>query len=191
MSCCSRFSRAMLILINIFFLVAGLGVLGGGIYTLVESNRLGIPSSICIGIIVTGSLVFLMSLVGLIGASRKKAGLLWFYFTLCLLVLLAQIAVAVVAYFFSDQSMEWLEEYGWDKASQETRDYIQDTFECCGFQHNEPGCPVDNGCGDQMYDTFVAYSTYVYIAGFVLVGFQVIGLIFTIIVAVSARKDSY
>ncbi|KAF5901352.1 CD82 antigen-like, partial [Clarias magur] len=105
-----------------------------------SSAELKLGSYIVIGV---GAFTMLMGFLGCLGAIYEIRCLLGLYFTLLLLLLIAQVAVTVLIFFqreqlrktTSDIVIKLVENYqGHNKTAEKAWDYIQTTMHCCGWE---------------------------------------------------------
>eukprot|EP00160_Parvularia_atlantis_P019707 Unigene784_Nuclearia_a/m.2553 Unigene784_Nuclearia_a/g.2553 ORF Unigene784_Nuclearia_a/g.2553 Unigene784_Nuclearia_a/m.2553 type:complete len:242 (+) Unigene784_Nuclearia_a:85-810(+) len=132
MGTCAKISRWGLIIFNSLFLAAGIAVLAAGIYFYVQASTYGIPRTFSVGAIVVAIFVIVIALVGLVAAIIINKIMLWIYFALLVMILAAEIAVAVVAYQYTSSLESFLgQEYR--KLSETDRAALENGFNCCGF----------------------------------------------------------
>ncbi|NWR52294.1 CD82 protein, partial [Regulus satrapa] len=137
----------------LLFQILGAVILGFGIWILADktsfiavlqmsSPSLKIGAYILIGV---GALTMLMGFLGCLGAVNEIRCLLGLYFTCLMIILLAQIAAALVIYFqkeklkveMSDIVVQLIESYDPSdenkKNMQDAWDYVQTQIACCGW----------------------------------------------------------
>lgn len=104
-----------------------------------SSMILKVVSYILIGV---GSFSMLLGFLGCLGAIYEIRCLLGLYFTCLLLILLAQVAVAILIYFQRDLLRteagkivsQVVDNYpGQNKTAEQAWDYLQRTMQCCGW----------------------------------------------------------
>ncbi|XP_069578524.1 tetraspanin-33 isoform X2 [Brachyistius frenatus] len=96
-------------------------------------------------LIVVGSMMFLITFLGCFGALRNATCLLKTFLAILAVVLLLQVAAAVVGHVFTDTVMERTEtlmmkavvRYRDDRDLENAIDFIQKKFQCCGVQSYE------------------------------------------------------
>ncbi|XP_035862966.1 tetraspanin-33 isoform X1 [Sander lucioperca] len=94
-------------------------------------------------LIVVGSMMFLITILGCFGALRNAPCLLKTFLGILLTVLVLQIAAGVVGYLFTDMVMERTEKlmmkaivrYREDQDLENAIDFIQKKFQCCGVEN--------------------------------------------------------
>uniref|UniRef100_A0A3B1JFA1 Tetraspanin n=1 Tax=Astyanax mexicanus TaxID=7994 RepID=A0A3B1JFA1_ASTMX len=147
---CITATKYFLFLFNLLFFIFGALIMGFGLWILLDnqsfiavlqdsSKALKVGSYILIGV---GSFSMLMGFVGCLGAIYEVRCLLGLYFTCLLLILIAQVAAAVLIYFqrnllrteTSNIVTKLLENYnGQNKTAEQAWDYIQRNMRCCGW----------------------------------------------------------
>jgi len=97
------------------------------------------------GIIAAGVFLFVVAVLGIIGASRHHQVSLFFYMIILFLVFLIQFFVAVACLAMTDKQISATVKKGWETTSNETRCAAQIRFNCCGFDKSNsqfaPDCP--------------------------------------------------
>lgn len=100
--------------------------------------------NISLVMVISGSVVFLVSFAGCLGALRENTCLLKFYSMCLLLVFLLEMAVAIVGFVFPHNMNTFLEDqltekvihlYRDDPDMQNFIDYAQQEFKCCGLSN--------------------------------------------------------
>lgn len=93
-------------------------------------------------LMVVGGVIFILSCTGCVGALRENTCLLNIYSMVVTVLLLGEIALAIVAFIFPDRvfeqakavlSKEIIEKYRDDANLQNLVDFIQKEFQCCGL----------------------------------------------------------
>ncbi|CAG5129593.1 unnamed protein product [Candidula unifasciata] len=146
-------SRRSLVLLNILYVVVSFILIGVAAYGRVAAV---ITSLTLVGsLIACGVFLFLIALVGLLGALKHNQVLLFFYMIILFLVFLLQFSLACACLAVNVGQKETLAEHGWKMSSNNTRSEVQHQFECCGFRHQEltqndtlghPPCVSDTQC---------------------------------------------
>jgi len=133
MACCGSFtcSKNSLIALNSFYIVVACILVGVGAYAKAAS----VVSSLTIsgGIIAAGVFLFVVAVLGLIGASRHHQVSLFFYMIILFLVFLIQFFFAVACLAMTDKQVQTTIESSWSAASNETLCLAQKRFQCCGL----------------------------------------------------------
>ncbi|XP_051963926.1 CD82 molecule a [Xyrauchen texanus] len=147
---CITATKYFLFLFNLIFFLFGSMIMGFGLWILLDnqsviavlqdsSMALKVGSYILIGV---GSFSMVLGFLGCLGAIYEIRCLLGLYFTCLLLILLAQVAAAVLIYFQRDVLREETTEVvtkivanypGQNKTTEQAWDYIQRTMQCCGW----------------------------------------------------------
>ncbi|KAF7703408.1 CD82 molecule a [Silurus meridionalis] len=147
---CISVTKYFLFLFNFLFFVFGALIMGFGLWILLDnqsfiailqedSSELKVGSYIVIGI---GAFTMVMGFVGCLGAIYEIRCLLGLYFTLLLLILIAQVVAAVLIFFqrdvlrssASNVVTKIVESYqGQNKTAEHAWDYIQMSMNCCGW----------------------------------------------------------
>eukprot|EP00732_Lithocolla_globosa_P001724 Lithocolla_globosa_v1_NODE_928_length_3073_cov_1148.102386.p2 type:complete len:193 gc:universal NODE_928_length_3073_cov_1148.102386:649-71(-) len=150
-------ARTCLFILNGLFLLLGIGTLAGGIYFLVEGAKYDISSSLAIGTIVLGTVVFFVSFVGFFGAWKRSKCWLYIYIAITGFTLVCQIVVGALAFTYADQAQDLVEE-AWGELSESIKDQIYEDFECCGLNNETP--PAAGECNttlDYCQDALVEF----------------------------------
>lgn len=162
----------MLTVLNVLFWgVAGLLIfIGAWIYSeynhyekIAESVLTLVPATILMAM---GVFLFLLGIVGCIGAFKEQKCLLGFYFTMLLLILVGMLAGAILAYIYRDRvdsSVQDGIQQGLDNYEQphqghwtDDMDFMQSHLQCCGLNnytdwlnttwHNTTKLPYPQSC---------------------------------------------
>jgi len=204
-----QLSRQTLIIVNIVFALASLGVIGVGTYGYIESNSItddaelleSLPvKKICIGIITAGAVLFVFALIGLAG-TLYKIKLALFLYVLVLFVLFAgQITAAIILVTENGNSkLDNLFEDQWAESSNnaEVAAY-QNQFDCCGWPGvgNVTGRPVCNAtledCRAATIDWFKSKLLPVGIVVIIITGLEFLGLVAGIyFVCVMNKRENF
>uniref|UniRef100_A0ABI7W206 Tetraspanin 13 n=1 Tax=Felis catus TaxID=9685 RepID=A0ABI7W206_FELCA len=121
---------------------------GNLLYTLVSLLLIGIAawgigfgliSSLrVVGVVIAvGIFLFLIALVGLIGAVKHHQVLLFFYMIILLLVFVVQFSVSCACLALNEEQQGQLLEVGWNNTASARND-IQRNLNCCGFRTYNP-----------------------------------------------------
>lgn len=148
---CNCTSKLFLTLLSVFFWIVSLGLIfiGGYIFygyhhveKVADSVKILIPAAI---IIAGGIFLFLLGIIGCIGAWKEQKCLLGLYFTILLIVLVTMLAGGILAWIRKDDVKKWVDDglteglnkYGQDNATEWTDevDFVQEKLKCCGV-HN-------------------------------------------------------
>ncbi|XP_033611811.1 tetraspanin-13, partial [Fukomys damarensis] len=88
-------------------------------------------------VIAVGIFLFLIALVGLIGAVKHHQVLLFFYMIILLLVFIVQFSVSCACLALNQEQQRQLLEVGWNNTASARND-IQRNLDCCGFRSFSP-----------------------------------------------------
>lgn len=147
---CITATKYFLFLFNLIFFIFGSTIMGFGLWILLDNQSyiavlqdssidLKVASYILIGV---GAFSMILGFLGCLGAIYEIRCLLGLYFTCLLLILLAQVAAAILIYFQRDVLTEETTEIvskivanypGPNKTTEQAWDYIQRTMQCCGW----------------------------------------------------------
>lgn len=146
--CCSiNFLKYMLFIFLFFFLLAGLTVLGVGIWSLVVNEHyMNLLSSGAFAVtayllVVAGGMVVVLTVIGCIGMFRENKECIMFYAIFLLLIFLMELAAGVVAYIYNDKlhdelttslSETFTTNYQFDDGITSSIDSLQKEWKCCG-----------------------------------------------------------
>ncbi|XP_078362023.1 23 kDa integral membrane protein-like isoform X2 [Oculina patagonica] len=122
--------------ISFLILLGGAIMLGLGIWVTTqdtEYKHLAGNLYVTIGYIILSSFVFIIGFMGACGILLLKDNLLRVYFALMLVLLLAELGVAIYLYVEKDKIQDHITS-NWNKTSDEARIIIQKEFECCGLK---------------------------------------------------------
>ncbi|KAH3727633.1 CD151 antigen-like [Dreissena polymorpha] len=145
--CGKTFLRNLLYVFNIIFFVSGLAFLGVGLYVMLNRHSfvslLGgtmFPVTTYI-ILATGAIIFVMGVIGCIGACQENRCLLFTYASFLLLIFLLEAVAGVLAYMYNGVIHEELtrnlnetmmQKYKYDTAITKAIDDMHMEFRCCG-----------------------------------------------------------
>ncbi|XP_053369782.1 CD82 molecule a [Clarias gariepinus] len=148
---CITATKYFLSFFNFLFFIFGALIMGFGLWILLDNQsflaimqdssvELKLGSYIVIGV---GAFTMLMGFLGCLGAIYEIRCLLGLYFTLLLLLLIAQVAVTILIFFQREQLrkttsnivIKVVENYqGQNKTAEKAWDYIQRSMHCCGWE---------------------------------------------------------
>ncbi|XP_076455544.1 tetraspanin-13-like isoform X1 [Babylonia areolata] len=126
-------SKNALIVLNFIYILVAFILIGVAAY----GRAAAVVTSLTLvgSLIACGVLLFLISLIGLIGAAKHHQVMLFFYMIILFLLFLLQFALACACLAVNADQKDALAEQGWKLASDETRNDVQRQFDCCGFQN--------------------------------------------------------
>ncbi|XP_068091215.1 tetraspanin-13 [Hyperolius riggenbachi] len=124
---CSKNSLCALNLLYIMVSLLLIGVAAWGLeFGLISSLRV-VGVAVAVGI-----LLFLIALVGLIGAIKHHQVLLFFYMIILFLVFVVQFSVSCASLAINQEQQKELLELGWNHTGN-TKSDIEKNLNCCGF----------------------------------------------------------
>lgn len=128
-------SKNCLCALNLLYTLVSLlliGIAAWGIgFGLISSLRV-------VGVVIAvGIFLFLIALVGLIGAIKHHQVLLFFYMIILLLVFIVQLSVSCACLALNQDQQGQLLEVGWNNTASARND-IQRNLNCCGFRSFNP-----------------------------------------------------
>ncbi|KFV08372.1 Tetraspanin-1, partial [Pterocles gutturalis] len=149
------FLKVMMILFNLAIFLGGAALLGVGIWVTVDAKSFleifGTLSSSVLQVlnvsyvlIVIGAILLVLGFLGCYGAMRDSKCLLMMFFTVVLIILIAEIAVAVVALVYTGLAESLLtavvtpllkQKYGADQALTQIWDVTMKEAHCCGLNN--------------------------------------------------------
>ncbi|XP_058037989.1 tetraspanin-13 isoform X1 [Ahaetulla prasina] len=139
-------SKNCLCALNLLYTLVSLlliGIAAWGIgFGLISSFRV-VGVAVAVGIF-----LFLIALVGLIGAIKHHQVLLFFYMIILLLVFVIQFSVSCACLTLNKEQQSKLLEVGWNNTNNARQD-IQRNLNCCGF-HNVSD---DTSCSAECFET--------------------------------------
>ncbi|XP_017779976.1 PREDICTED: CD151 antigen-like [Nicrophorus vespilloides] len=146
--CCSaNFLKYVLHIYNVFFMVAGLLVLGTAIWVLLDKYKYVALLTTATYPIITyfllaaGGLVLVVTIIGFCAVSKENRPLLLLYIFCLLLIFLIEAMVGILAYIYQEQVHDELvlnlngtlnANYGINEDKTAAIDFLQDSFDCCG-----------------------------------------------------------
>ncbi|CAG8650962.1 11135_t:CDS:2 [Funneliformis caledonium] len=201
--------RGFMIFANTLTTIAGLILIGLGLYGVFSSEVRLYSSEIPIATIVLGFLVLLISITGCCGAFVENRPIL--YFIMLLILIIAQIIIAIVV--LADRAnVEDILNNAWQKAYDDhpsiIRD-IEDEYSCCGFKNitdravpksspdacvNSPWFGYDRPCLENLSRAYRSHNTMLGVLGIILAIIQILALISAYILIAflpNAREREY
>ncbi|XP_015926570.2 tetraspanin-13 isoform X2 [Parasteatoda tepidariorum] len=127
-------SRNALIILNLLYVVVSFTLIGVAAYGIAASFITSL--TIVGGIIACGVFLFLLSVMGLIGAARHSQVLLFFYMVILFFLFVAQFSIACACLAFNEDQQHKIASEGWRQASMGLRNETQLYFDCCGFENS-------------------------------------------------------
>ncbi|XP_025074537.1 tetraspanin-31-A [Pogonomyrmex barbatus] len=126
-------SKNALTALNILYIVVAFILIGVAVYGRASALVTNLP--IIGGILACGVILFLISILGLIGAVKHHQVLLFFYMLILFLLFLIQFSIACACLAVNTKQQEQLAEQGWRRVGPDLREKVQTTFNCCGFNN--------------------------------------------------------
>ncbi|XP_012058825.1 PREDICTED: tetraspanin-13 [Atta cephalotes] len=124
-------SKNALTALNILYIVVAFILIGVAVYGRASALVTNLP--IIGGILACGVILFLISILGLIGAVKHHQVLLFFYMLILFLLFLIQFSIACACLAVNTKQQEQLAEQGWRRVGLDLKMKVQTTFNCCGF----------------------------------------------------------
>ncbi|XP_064643542.1 tetraspanin-13-like isoform X1 [Lineus longissimus] len=138
-------SKNALAALNVVYILVSFILIGVAAY----ARAIAIVTSLAIvgGIIACGVFLFLIALIGLVGAVKHHQVLLFFYMIILFLLFLIQFAIACACIAVNRDQQDKLLEQGWKLASITTREETQNVFKCCAFRAEDQNVlPIEPTC---------------------------------------------
>ncbi|XP_064402559.1 leukocyte surface antigen CD53-like [Halichondria panicea] len=147
--CSARVVQIGFVLINIFFVLLGVGLITGGSYLVATNNVLqvfGGPLN-AIGlsaiIIIVGIVVFFVAAIGILGGCFQHKLLLGIYLVVLVLVIVTELGLAIGAIVkrgslgaaVDENIAKILDNYSTDNTDRNAINFVQRIFECCGWNN--------------------------------------------------------
>ncbi|XP_069675395.1 CD151 antigen-like [Periplaneta americana] len=141
------FLKYVLHIFNTVFLFSGIGVLGVGIWTVVDKQQyVSLLTNATYELaawvlIVAGCLVFIVTVIGCLGVLRENRFLLLMYTFALLLIFLLEAMVGIMSYLYEPHVEEelrlnlnntFIENYKMDERKTNAIDQMQMEYKCCG-----------------------------------------------------------
>ena len=125
-------SSNALMLFNIFFLILGFAVIGLGAMETFGPIGKFVGGSVCAGIIICGSLMVVLAILGLEATRNRSIMKCSLYYVIILTFVMLGSAVLGIAVLRVDGLPERLDMY-WNILDKETILEVEKHFNCCGF----------------------------------------------------------
>ncbi|XP_047475437.1 tetraspanin-13-like [Penaeus chinensis] len=125
-------SKNSLLALNILYVIVAFILFG----VAAAANAASIVTSLSLvtGIIVCGVCLLIISIVGLIGASKHHQVLLFFYMIVLFIIFIIQFSVACASLAINEQQQQAFAKKGWEYSNNSTKHDAQQFFGCCGFE---------------------------------------------------------
>ncbi|XP_066276045.1 CD9 antigen-like [Branchiostoma lanceolatum] len=158
--------KYLLFLFNLIFWIAGVGLIGVGIWVLVDTGTYNIMKlaevstfTLYVGgyvLIGAGVVTMIVGFLGCFGAIKENSCLLGTFFICLLLLLCLEIGIGIYAAVQKDQFYGVVEKAlgalsktdyaGRDEASRKIIDFVQENLECCGMNSTTNWNPKPDSC---------------------------------------------
>lgn len=138
-------SKNSLLALNILYVVVSFILIGVAAAARIAS----IVSSLTLvsGIITCGVGLLLISIVGLVGASKHHQVMLFFYMIVLFIIFIIQFSVACACLAVNENQQQAIAAEGWNYSSNDTKEDAQVLFGCCGYdQLNATGSMSHPSC---------------------------------------------
>ncbi|KAK3757020.1 hypothetical protein RRG08_041796 [Elysia crispata] len=125
-------SKRSLILLNVIYIIVAI--------ILIIIASYGRAAAVVTSLTLVGSLIacgvflFLIAIVGLLGAVKHHQVLLFFYMIILFVLFLLQFSLACACLAVNGEQKDQLAEHGWANSANYTRADVQGEFDCCGFR---------------------------------------------------------
>ncbi|CAB3377981.1 tetraspanin-13 isoform X1 [Cloeon dipterum] len=139
-------SRNALTALNIIYIVVAFVLISVAVYGRASSKVTDLP--IVGGIIACGVILFVVSIVGLVGALKHHQVMLFFYMLILFMLFIVQFAVACACLAVNTDQQKQLAETGWKSVPDSVRSDVQATFTCCGFYNSSSPNAVPDSPGN-------------------------------------------
>ncbi|KAI4549188.1 hypothetical protein MG293_001518 [Ovis ammon polii] len=137
--------KYVLFFFNLIFWFCGCCILGLGIYLLIHS-KFGVLfhnlPSLTLGnvLVIVGSVIMVVAFLGCMGSIKENKCLLMSFFILLLIILLAEVTLAILLFVYEQKLKEYVAEgltksiqrYNSDNSTKAAWDSIQSFLQCCG-----------------------------------------------------------
>lgn len=123
-----------LIFLNIIYMIVGLTLIIVPVSFKISAVLTSWP--IVGGTIACGVFLMLLSIAGIYGAIKHHQIILFFYMAIMIIVFIILFSVSVAALSISSSQQRALPKKGWASLSNKTKEELQKTGDCCGFDPN-------------------------------------------------------
>ncbi|XP_042534685.1 leukocyte surface antigen CD53 isoform X1 [Dipodomys spectabilis] len=198
---------------NLLFWVFGCCILGFGIYFLVHNN-FGVLFHklpfLTLGnvLVIVGSIIMVVAFLGCMGSIKENKCLLMSFFILLLIILLAEVTLAILLFVYEQKLNKYVSEglndsiqrYHSDNSTKVAWDFIQTLLNCCGVNGTSdwtsgppascPSNPEVKGCYMKVQQWFYSNFLYIGIITICVCVIQVLGMSFALTLNCQIDKTS-
>jgi len=143
--CCATLQKWLIFIVNIILFIFGTIQVGVACYIIAAgSENLGFAAEVFDGndsavyaMLAFGLIVMIISFLACVGAKSENKCVLWVYAVILFFMIMGQamiVAVTAVSLEYGDSIFQSL----WKKLDVETIEDIEQTYECCSFDGNNP-----------------------------------------------------
>ncbi|XP_048207727.1 leukocyte surface antigen CD53 [Perognathus longimembris pacificus] len=205
--------KYILFVFNLLFWVSGCCILGFGIYFLVHNN-FGVLFHklpfLTLGnvLVIVGSIIMVVAFLGCMGSIKENKCLLMSFFILLLIILLAEVTLAILLFVYEQKLNKYVSEglndsiqrYHSDNSTKAAWDFIQTFLNCCGVNGTSdwtsgppescPSKPEVEGCYMKVQEWFYSNFLYIGIITICVCVIQVLGMSFALTLNCQIDKTS-
>lgn len=153
---CRQGWRIFFVILNIFFLLIGLTLIGLGIWLVVSQNDFDFLTgtqyaSGGVLIIIAGVITTIISAIGIVGGAGMWSGVLITYIVIMIVIVVLEIVAGILGFVFQDEigdvaeerTLDAIRRYRVDNDTERENDvnnfieFLQDRFDCCGFNNSD------------------------------------------------------
>ncbi|KAK4308921.1 hypothetical protein Pmani_019416 [Petrolisthes manimaculis] len=127
-------SKNSLLALNILYVVVSFIMIGVAAAAKVASFITSL--SLVSGIIACGVFLLLISIVGLIGASKHHQVMLFFYMIVLFIIFIIQFSVACACLAINEKQQDVVARQGWISSGEQIQHDAQTFFGCCGYDYH-------------------------------------------------------